>query len=363
MICWADAPKRAYHHTPEDIMESLRTLHKARFTDVLDYGVYLFKKHFRKIFIINLIFNMPVQVLLTILNPMFTSRYLNMFDTSAMASSNPTAIFSSILTLYTMIFGVLLLYGLNALTLQNVWEGSVIKLLYSDVILKRERSVREVIKECFSQFWSLVGGRFLYGLIQYGIVTGLYIVVIALVLAGIFSMMGIVAIDVPWVAVVLTVLAALIAIIAVFFIVMVMGFFFGRFWMFLPAICIEQKKAGDSIGRGGNLGKNSFWLISLTYVVGNLFVWFFPWIINVSSSSSVLLSGDLEMTSLRVLAVITQILTAVLQPLMICIYTALYITLRVRREGLDMETALWSIKQEERDKTQRWMAEAPNAVE
>ncbi len=345
-------------------MESLRALHKSRFTDVLDYGIQLFKKHFRKIFIINLIFNIPIQVLLTIINPMFTSQYLNMFDTTSdMISSNPTAIFSSILTLYTMVFGVLALYGLNAMTLQNIWEGSIIKLLYSDVVMKRERTIREVISECFRQFWSLVGGRFLYGLVQYGIITVIYIALVAAIFIGAFSAIGLVSLNVTWVQVVLTILGVLIALAAIFFAVVTVGFFFGRFWMYFPAICIEQKKAGESIGRGGNLGKNSFWLISLTYVVGNLFIWFFPGIINAIFSSATLLSGDVDVTMLRLGLVVTQIFTAVLQPLMICIYTALYITLRVRREGLDMETVLWSIKQEEKDKTQRWMSEAPNAVE
>lgn len=344
-------------------MESLRTLHKARFTDVLDYGIYLFKKHFRKIFLINLIFNIPIQVLLAILNPMFTSQYLSMFDTAGMVSSNPATMVSSILTLYTMIFGVLALYALNAMTLQNVWEGSVIKLLYSDVVLKQERSIRQVIGECFRQFWSLLGGRFFYGLIQYGITTAIYIVIIVLTLIGTFSAIGLVAIEIPWVTAVLAILGVLIALAAVFFTAVLVSFFFGRFWMYFPAICIEQKKAGESIGRGGNLGKNSFWLISLTYIVGNFLVWFFPGTINTVFSTATLISGDIDVSMLRLGLVITQIFTAVLQPLIICIFTALYITLRVRREGLDMEVTLWSIKQEERDRTQRWMAEAPNAVE
>ncbi len=345
-------------------MESLRTLHKARFTDVLDYGIHLFRKHFRKIFIINLIFNIPVQVLLAIINPVFSNQYLGLFDmSSAMASGSPRQMFSSILTLYTMIFGVLALYGLNTLTLQNVWEGSVVKLLYSDVVLKQERSIRQVVKECFKQFWSLAGGRFLYGLIQYGIVTVLYFVIIVLVALGAFSAVGIMAVDVEWVSVVLIVLGILLALAAVFFIAVLLGFFYGRFWMFLPAICIEQRKGSNSISRGGNLGKNSFWLISLTYVVGNLLVWLFPGVINSAFSITGLLAGDYDVTAMRLVTVLAQIFTAVLQPLIICIFTALYITLRVRREGLDMETSLWSIKQEEKDRMQRWMAEAPNAAE
>lgn len=304
-----------------------------------------------------------MQVLLTILNPIFTSQYFNMFDTSDMISSSPTAMFSSILTLYTMLFGVLALYGLYSMTLQNVYEGSVIKLLYSDVVLKQERTIRQVTRECFSQFWTLLGGRFFYGLIQYGIVTVLYIVIIGFSLVGAFSIFGLVSIQVPWVMTMLTIVGILVTLAAVFFIAVLVSYYFGRFWMYLPAICIEQKKAGDSIGRGGNLGKNSFWLISLTYIAGNMLVWLFPGVINTVFSTVTLISGDIDVSMLRLGMVVTQIFTAVLQPLIICIFTALYITLRVRREGLDMEITLWSIKQEEKDRMQRWMAEAPNAAE
>ncbi len=356
---------RCVSNTPEDVMESLRSLHKARFTDVLDYGIQLFKKNFRKIFLINLLFNIPIQILLTIVNPMFSNQYLNLFDTTSMISPEPSAMFSSILTLYTMVFGVLALYGLNALTLQNIWQGAVIKLVYSDAVLKQERTIRQVIRECFRQFWTLLGGRVLYGLIQYGITMVLYFGFVIIILAGIFSATGIVSVSIttPWLSVILTILGILIALAAVFFVAVLLSFFFGRFWMFLPSICIEQQKAGTAIGRGGNLGKHGFWLIGLTGVTGYSLAWMFPGIVNSVFTALNLASGSMDVGLMRVSAVITQLFTAVLQPLMTCIMTALYITLRVRREGLDMETTLWSIKKEELEKTQRWMAEAPNAAE
>jgi len=71
----------------------------------------------------------------------------------------------------------------------------------------------------------------------------------------------------------------------------------------------------------------------------------------------------MDVTLIRIGSVVTQIFSAFLQPLLTCILTALYITLRVRREGLDMEMTLWEIKKEEFDRTQRWLAEAPNVSE
>ena len=69
-------------------MESLRSLQRATFTDVLDYGIFLFKKHLKKLFIINLIFNIPVILLLTIFNPVFTEQYWNLLNPTDIVAAN-----------------------------------------------------------------------------------------------------------------------------------------------------------------------------------------------------------------------------------------------------------------------------------
>lgn len=345
-------------------MESLRTLYKARFTDVLDYGIYLYKKHFRKIFIITLIFNIPVAVLLTVINPIFTNQYFNMLNDPTAVASNPQAIFSSVLTLYTMIFGVLALYGINTLTLRNVWEGSITKILYADVVLKEERSIRQVVRECFRQFGSLFLGRFLYGLIQYAVIFVIYIVAVAGVTGGVIVIFWTtISVMEPWLSVVLTVLSVIILLGIAFLIAVLVGSYFGRFWMFLPSVCIEQKKGGSAVGRCGSLGKKSLWLTGLTYITGTIFVSLLPGISSFALNSVSVISGEVDITLMKMGAVAIQLLSSVLQPLMTCILTALYITLRVRNEGLDLELSLWSIKKEEMEKTKRWITEAANASE
>jgi hypothetical protein len=62
-------------------METLRPLRNAKFTDIIDYGFFLYKKHFRKIFLLDLMFYLPFAVLYTIINPVFTDSYLNFFNT------------------------------------------------------------------------------------------------------------------------------------------------------------------------------------------------------------------------------------------------------------------------------------------
>jgi hypothetical protein len=344
-------------------MESFRSLRKARFTDILDYGIQLYKKHFREIFLLNLMFNIPMMVLLALINPVFTDQYWNMFNTTT--DIEPNAIFSSVLTLYTMVFGVIALYGINTLTLQNVWEGSVIKILYADVVLNQKRSIKQVVRECFKQFWTLMLGRLLYNLIIYAVVFVLYFIIVIGVFVGVFAVIGSAAssLAAPWVMVVLTIVGTLLALAFVIGIAVLVSFFLGRYWLFLPSICIEQKKGAESISRCNSLGKNNFWLLSLTYAVGYLFIMMFPGIVNISFNAISLLAGDTDLVLLKTGMVVTQIFTAVLQPLLTCILTALYIALRVKREGLDMEVTLWSIKQEEMDRTHRWMAEAPNVSE
>lgn len=345
-------------------MESLRTLHKAHFTDVLDYGIHLYKKHFRKIFLLTVLFNIPLMVLITFIYPMFTDQYMNFLNPTANISPEPGAILSSMLTLYTLLFGYLAVYAVQALTLQNVLDGSIVKILYADVVLDQKRTVKQVVRECFKQFGSLFLGKLLYILIQSAVIFVLYIVVIVAVFAGTFAVMGVVTSTfiAPWVTVVLTILGILVCLAIVLLIAVVVGFFNGRYWMFLPAVCIEQLKAGSSIGRCGNLGKNNFYLIGLSYVVGYILVAMFPGIFNTVFSYIGAVTGNLDTGLLQVGTVIAQIFSTLLQPVLTCILTALYITLRVKREGLDMEITLWSIKKEEADRAQRWMVEAPDAA-
>lgn len=346
-------------------MESLRPLRKAAFTDVLDYGVYFFRKHFRKILLLNLMFNLPVMLLIAILNPMLTSQYLGFFNPAANTFSDPTDIVSSIFTLYAMMFVTLALYGLHGLTLSNMMEGSIIKLIYADAVLKQERTLKQVIRECFGQFGSMLLGKILFGLIQAAVFFAVYIIIVIGAFGGTFAFMGITAVSLstPWASVVLTILCVLACVALLLFILIMICFFIGRYWMFLPAVCIEQQKAGSSIGRCGNLGKNSFFLISLAYAGGGLLVGLFPGVVNISFGLASAISGNVDVTLIQIGTVVTQVFSAVLQPLLTCILAALYITLRVKREGLDMEMALWEIKKEEFDRTQRWVTEAPNVTE
>jgi hypothetical protein len=343
-------------------MDSLRPLCKARFTDVLDYGIRLYKKHFRRIFLLNLLFNLPVMVLLTLINPAFSEQYWSYFTPSINPASG--SVLSSVLSLYTMMTGVLLLQGIYALTLKNIMDGSVVKIIYADIVLKQDRGLKQVVRECFRQLGPMVLGRFLYGLIQSAVIFVVYIVVIVVMLAGTFAFVGVTAsTDIaPWAAVVLIALGLLVSIAVVFIVVTTVGFFFGRYWMYLPAICIEQQRAGSSIERCGSLGKNSFFLIGFTYVFGVLLVNLLPTAINTAFYMLSFFSESVNAEMIKIGAVIAQIFSSLMQPLLTCILTALYITQRVKLEGLDMEITLWSIKKEEADRTGRWVMEAPNGV-
>ncbi|HAA26210.1 MAG TPA: hypothetical protein DCE11_08890 [Ruminiclostridium sp.] len=339
-------------------METLRPLRNARFTDIIDYGFFLYKKHFRKIFLLDLMFYLPFVVLYTIINPVFTDNYLNFFSMPE-SIVEPTELVSSLLTLYAMLFGSLFIYMIYWITLNNVFDGSIIKILYADVVLQREKTIGQVVRECFRQFGTLVVGKILYGMIIYAVAMVVYLVIIAGVFAGTFSIFGLTSIvsTMQWLSVVLIILAAVILISAFVFIVLTVGYFNGKYWMFLPAVCIENRKAGQSIARCGNLAKNSFFLISRSYIAGLIIVALLPGTINMIMVFIVSGAGDFDMTLLQIGSVASQLLAAILQPLFVCIMTALYITLRVRREGLDIEVALWKIIEDNIDKAKRWTAE------
>jgi len=337
-------------------MESLRPLNKAKFTDVLDYGIFLFKKHFKKIFLLNLMLNIPFLLLTAALNPMFSGYYEKILN----QQTDPPAMLSSIFSLYAVLFVFLAVYAIHGFTLKNILEGSIVKIIYSDVVLGESRTIKQVMKECFGQFGSILLGRILYNLIQGAVFFVLYIVILFSAFIVSFATMGIFTASVlsPWITVVLAVIGILAAVAVIFFISMTVSFFMGKYWLFLPAICIEQKKAGESIERCNKVGKNSFFLIGFTYLFIYMLVFIFPGVINSIVSLASLLSGSMDISIIMIGSIITQLAGSILQPLIACVLTALYITLRVKREGLDLEIDLWRIKKEEASKARRWTAEA-----
>lgn len=339
-------------------MESLRPLNKANFADILDYGIFLFKRHFKKIFLLNLMLNTPFILLIAILNTMLSNNYQEFFSSQEMQADS-LAMFSSVFSLYAKLFLFLAVYAIHALTLKNIFEGSVVKILYSDVVLEENRSIKQVVKECFGQFGPMLLGRALYNLIQGAVFFVLYLIILAsafIVTVAVFGVFTVSAVS-PWITVILAIIGVLAAIGVIFFVALTISFFMGKYWMFLPSICIEHKKAGMSVERCNNIGNNSFYLTGLTYLFSYMLVFMFPGIINSVTSLVVVASGTMEITAVVIGSIITQLVSSILQPLIVCVLTALYITLRVKREGLDMEIDLWKIKKEDASKAGRWTAE------
>lgn len=344
-------------------MSSLRPLHRAGFTDILDYGIYLYKKHFKKILLLSLMFNIPFMLIITVLNPLFTNQFQGLINLNPDMITEPNAIFSSIFSLYSMLFIVLGLQSVYGLTIENVLNGSIIKIIYSDTVLEQERSIKQVVRECFRQFGSLFVGKLLYMMLQSAVLLAMYLVFVICTAAFSFAIIGITATSLayPWVAIVLSVIGILVIIAVLFFMGLIVCGFYGKYWMYLPAICIEQKKVGASVERCNKIGRNSFYLAGFTYMASYILVWMFPGVIGSVISTGNILSGNMDIGLLKAGSIITQILSSVLQPLIVCVLTALYITLRVKQEGLDMEIDLFEIKREETLKTRRWTGEVPNA--
>jgi hypothetical protein len=350
-------------YNPEVEMGLLRPLNKAGFTDVLDYGIYLYKKHFKSIFLLSLMFNIPFVLILTVVNPIFTNEYQDLINIKPDMYIEPNLFFSSVLSLYSMLFVFLAIQSLYGLTLKNVLDGSIVKILYSDTVLEQERSIKQVVKECFRQFGSLFLGKLLYAVLQSVVFFVLYFVIFVCIVVFTFAIIGISAVSTatPWLAIVLSVIGISAAVAIIFFLGVTVCGFFGKYWMFLPEICIEQKKVGASMERCNKLGRKNFYVIGFTYMLSYIIVSLFPGVIGSVIGSVNVLSGNMDIGLLKAGTIITQLFSSILQPLIVCVLTALYITLRVKREGLDMEIDLYELKREETLKTRRWTREVPDA--
>lgn len=343
-------------------MESLRPLHKANFSDVLDYGIYLYKKHFKRIFLLNLMLNIPFMVLIAVVNPVFAAKYQDFLNPLTALQTNPAVMFSSSFSLYAMFFIYFAIYGIHSYTLKNIFNGAIVKIIYSSAVLDVNRSLKQVIKECFGQFGTLLLGKAFYMLIQGAVFFVAYLILLFGIFSSVFAAMGVFlsATVSPWITVLLTIIGILVAGSVVFFIALIIGSFLGRYWMFLPAICIEQKNAGSSIERCNEVVKNNFYMTGFVYLSIFILVLIPPNLISAVITFINISSGTMNMAVLKLGSIITQIIYLLLQPLSTCVLTALYITLRIKREGLDMESDLWEIKKEEADKTRKWSSEARN---
>lgn len=225
------------------------------------------------------------------------------------------------------------LYGsLSGLLLTTLLAGPVINgvltVSISRSVLGDKASVKEVWGRVAPRAWVLIGWSLLQG---FGLIAlaSVLIVLVALLVAAIAQASG------P--------AAAVVAVMLVLGVLAVLAWLGIRLLLVPPALALEGARLRSTIKRAWLLTRGSFWRALGIYLLANIIVWFIAQVISVPllAVGTALAGAGGEsgvMGPMLVVQIIGSMIASAIQTIFVAGVTALlYIDLRMRREGLDVQ--------------------------
>lgn len=305
--------------------------------DVLDNSIDVYKRNFKKLTLLALIFYVPFMFLYTFLVSYLSADLINIADINDIDSvGNSSGYLYSILAYYASLCILGIIHFAYSITIKAVMEAAITKTVYDDITGNMGKSIKKIIKESFSRFSALFVNKILYKLIIFGIsmalVIGLYILMIVALIGfgAAFSWrtgssgLGEIIIGIV-IAIVLVLIFAVVG--------LLIGYFYVKFIFGTQAIIIENKTAVQGISRSSELTKNNFWHIGLTLAFGALLFYFIPQIINTGAYALMFVNRSLYVAAFT----FSQILSSIIYPFIITLMTVAFINLKIKKEGFDLE--------------------------
>lgn len=194
--------------------------------------------------------------------------------------------------------------------------------------------IKAALRQSFSRFWPLVGSTVLYMLVIMGIIFAFFLLCSLFFLLFIFStgesleaFFSDDSIFNPVAVIILLLIAYFLIIIGV---MLIPGFFMLRWGFYLPIVL--WKGEGVGLSKSWNLTKGNYWrLFGLYFVVVILYSIF-------SSGVQFILIGTLGASLIS--SVLQILLSCLLMPWMLIVYSLAYLDLNVRKEGTDLQAML-----------------------
>lgn len=331
--------------------EKCRYLTKMSIGDVLDYSIEIYKRNFKKITILALYFYVPFIFLYTLVISYFSSDLISNSIVPGKIGSSSSFPFT-IMAFYLIIMVMGFLYLIYSITLKSVMDASIAKIVYSDVTLGNVSALKTIIKDCFKRFSSLLANRVLSYLIIMGIVLGAYFVMVIIILVftvgGVFLSTSFQKGEGAQIntagAVIAGIFIGLIVVAIFLAILLLVTYIIARYSMGIQSVIIENKTATEGISRCNSLVKKNFWHVSMTYIFGVLLFYTIPTLLTYGAQSLLLVSRNLFIAA----ATLVQIATAVINPFITVLLTVLFINLKIKSEGLDLELKVDILLEEQR---------------
>lgn len=335
--------------------ENDRMLKKMSIGDILDYSIELYKRNFKKLFILSLILYIPFIIIYTAVisymtGDLYRSAGINFISGTFSETPDTTQAMYNFIAYFAVILLMGLLYLAFSITLQPVLDASITQIIYNDAVYGKSIEWKDAIRKSFRYFGRLFLNRLLYGLIIYGIMMAavfiFYIVIflVILVLAGtsFSSLQG------SSISLLQGILISVIVIAGFAGLFILIGYFAMRFGLGTQSVIIENVSASRAISRSHELTAKKFWHSGLTVGIAAVMVMALP---SVAASAVYFLAFfDKGLYTLANSAV--QVITSIVQPFVTVVLTMVFIDLKVRKEGLDLEARVDEILESERKRNE-----------
>jgi hypothetical protein len=309
---------------------------------ILDRSFQLYRKHFVTLTLIMLILYGPfylLQHLLTYQETASTSSSIldqirsgasmqDLLGSGSFMQKNPTP-----KDIGKTLLLVLVLVPIMILGLMPASAASVLHLVKASLFGEETPGVGELLRKSFRRFWPLAGSTFLYALIMFGIYIGLAIIIV--IFAIVFAIGGNLSNTVGGFG------GGAVALSIIFFVILGLGaiftfsYFFIRWCYYLTFVALDEESIG--LGRSWKLTRKSFWRLFLMYFVFTLILYLFLLVIQliIAAVFGLGLGGQLLQSLISILVMSLWFLP----------YAVSFFDLKVRNEGLGLESLIESTLQ------------------
>ncbi|MEN8905761.1 MAG: hypothetical protein ABF289_07375 [Clostridiales bacterium] len=282
------------------------------FGDVLDSTIVIIKNNFIKFFLMTVIFVFPIFITILIMN-VFNKFFL--------------------LLLFSILF--LIFYIITA---KPLFESMLINIVYFGFVENKKISVKESFLKSIKKLESFVFNRILYYILVF-VIVGCFYVLLSLIINSVLVFFSPITyfftnrIEFTNDKLIIDLITGIIIGAASFLLASVFLYFYLRIIFCLHNIILEDYSSTESFSRSYLLTKGSYFhlMLSLNFLIIAILV-----CISLVFSSLWILLGINFMDIMSILRTSLILLLPIISTFSIVLYTVLYISLRIRNEGLDI---------------------------
>ncbi len=314
--------------------------------DVLDYTIEVFRSNFKSLSMLVLILYLPWTLLYSLIVGRFTGEQISyLTDYFMSAISGEDILLNSNYPYANPLSGIivqlmsLLQYGYK-ITIELVFNVAVVKISYDYIKKgrKAEYSFKEIIKLIKSSFRYLprmMGNAVLFVLIFYAayivavIIIAIVIVTLSVTVIGSIASTGSMM-ENTIMTVIILVIIGVVVLLALFILI---AYVMSRFILGAHTIVIEERSVADSLKRSFELTKGNKLHVLMACLFGVILFMVLGSLFSTLSYLTVAINEKLFVF----LYTASQVASAFLIPLIMVFLTVLYVSVRNKKEGLDLE--------------------------